>query len=354
MASLREALEAATSEIGEQAQPEPTVQVEAAPEPQETEPQRQERARDETGKFAKDSTAQPKPPAPKTGAAPNLPSAPVAGAVEPDAPWRKPPTSWKKDYWEQYLTLPEPVQKYTHERESQFASGVSTYKSEAERAAPIWEALAPFQAELQQHNVRPEQWIRDLGHVQRTLLNGTVQEKIQLLRNVAQRNGIPVEALTGGQIDPIQQYVQPLHQQIQTLTGELNGWKQQREQQEQQTLQNEVQQFAADAENYPHFEAVRPEMIRLLETGYASDLKSAYKFAVRADDSIWEAEQQRLADAKAKQADQSRQQRVNNARQNAVSPKSDTPSGNMTGDGKKGLRSNLEAATEQILGGGRL
>ncbi len=94
-------------------------------------------------------------------------------------------------------------------------------------------------------------------------------------------------------------------------------------------------------------------MIRLLETGYASDLKNAYRIAVRADDSIWETEQQRLLDAKAKQADQSRQQRVNNARQNTVSPRSDTPAGNMT-DGTKGLRSNLEKAAEAVLGGGRL
>ena len=350
MASLREALEAASLEVGEAAPidaPAPTVNE---PAPQETEAQRTERARDNGGRFAANSTAQATPP---KGSA-STPAASTPAAVEPDAPWKKPPSSWGKDYWQHYAELKPEVQQYVHTREGQYATGVSTYKGEADRAKNIMDALAPFQPELQKHNVQPEQWIRDLGHVQRILLNGTLPEKIQILQQVAQRNGVPLQAFATGQVDPIQQYVAPLQQQIQSLTGQLNGWQQQHEQQEQQQLQNEVQQFAADAENYPHFEAVRPEMIRLLDSGYARDLQSAYKFAVRADDSVWEAEQQRLADAKAKQADQSRQQRVNNARQNAVSPRSDTPSGSMTGDGKKGLRSNLESAAEAILGGGRL
>ena len=348
--SIREALEAAANDIGETA---PVDAPAPSEPPQESETQSTERARDDSGKFAKsstNSTAQATPP--KGAASTPAPSAPAA--VEPDAPWKKPPSSWGKEYWQHYTELKPEVQQYVHTREGQYATGVSTYKTEADRAKVLWDAIAPFQPDLQKHNVQPEQWIRDLGHVQRILLNGTLPEKIQILQNVAQRNGVPLQAFATGQIDPIQQYVAPLQQQIQSLTGQLNGWQQQREQQEQQQLQTEVQQFASDATNYPHFEAVRPKMIRLLETGYAEDLKSAYRIAVRDDDAVWEAEQQRLAAEKANQANQDRQQRVNTARQNAVSPRSDTPSGSMTGDGKKGLRSNIEAAAEAILGGGRL
>ncbi len=63
------------------------------------------------------------------------------------------PSSWKKDYEKDWETLDPRLASYINQRESEYAKGVSTYKTEWDRAKPILEAITPYQGMLQQTNL---------------------------------------------------------------------------------------------------------------------------------------------------------------------------------------------------------
>lgn len=342
--SLRDALTSAF-EAQETEAPAVTETVEpVTPAVTETAEQKADRQRDERGRFAAKESA-PEPLA--TAKSESVDPAPTtATAAEP----RKPPSSWKKDYWEAYQKLDPQVADYINQREQQFASGVSTYREEAIKAKELNDALAPFMPEFSAHGVSPSQWIRNMGTAHQTLMRGTPEQKLASFQKLAQDYGVPLHAIQSGQVDPIQQYVSPLQEQVFQLRGQLTNWQQQQEQQQQRVMLDEIEAFKANA---PHFEEVRETMAGILQAGLAPDLKSAYDKAIRMNDDVWNAEQQRRTEQAEKQRRESEAAKVASARANAISPKGSTPTGNM-GSGKQGLRAMLEEQVTAHLGGGRV
>lgn len=336
MADLREALTTAleSHETAEVTTPEVTTPEVVTTPAGETSEQREIRERDEAGRFKAAATK-----------APVAPAAPVVPPVEAPAP-RKAPSSWKKDYWEAYGALDPKLADYIAQREEQFASGVSTYKQEAERAKELFDAIAPFQADLQQHGVQPAQWLRQLGGAHQMLVKGTPEQKLQAFHKLAQDYRVPVDAL----LDPNvrQQFLNRQQQQPQPDVGQLVEEKFM-----QVRAQTEIEQFASDPA-HEHFEAVKETMRQLLAAGLAPDLKSAYDKAVRMDPELFEREQLRTQEAAEKQRRDAEAQRVAKARANVSSVKSATPTGPAGGSGKKDLRSTLEEAVDATLGGARV
>jgi hypothetical protein len=332
-AALTDAFDKAEVEVPQEAQVTPEVPANEAP--TETAAQKADRLRDEAGRFKK---ADEQPVQPEV-------SQDAANLVAP-VEVRKPPSSWKKEYWEAYQKLDPQVADYINQRESQFASGVSTYRQEAERARELNEAIAPFAQDLQTHGIHPAQWVRNLGLAHQTLVKGTPEQKLATFQKLAQDYGIPIQAIQSGQIDPVMQYVAPLQQTVQELRGQLNNWQQQQQQQEETALQREIHEFAAAHEQ---FETVKETMAGLLQSGLAPDLKSAYDKALRLNDEAWQAEQHRRVEAEKAAA----AEKVAQARAKAISTKSATPAGVM-GSGKKDLRSILAENVESVMGGGRV
>lgn len=336
-----------------------------------------DRPRDAEGKFVKAEDATkvaPKAPAPIGTAAkihqakPPEPGSPQAQAALPAAAPAKPrpqrPSSWKKEFWDQWEQLDPALAEYLHTRESQYASGVSAYKAEAEQAKPIMEAMQPFMGELQQHRIDPSRWITELGHVHRILALGAPQQKLQTLARVAQAYGVPLQALYDQQAQQaylqqgqFQQPVAPLPQQPQQrpLTAEEADKLFQQKFLEVDS-QREIERFSADAAKHPHYDEVRQTMSQLLEANLADDLESAYEAALRhpRHAALWQSiqEQDRAAQEEARK--QAEQQRVLKAKGKAVSTASATPSGNGSVDKPTGLRSTIAAAFDQHVGGGRV
>lgn len=341
MADLREALTSAleSHETADVAPPEvvtaPVVETPAG----ETTEQRAQRERDEAGRFK----AKEEGTVSKAAPAPVIPANAVPAPV---APTQKAPSSWKKDYWEAYEKLDPNLAKYIAQREEQFASGVSTYKQEAERAKELQDAIAPFQQDLQQHGMAPAQWIRNLGLAHQTLVKGSPEQKLQAFYKLAQDYRVPVDALLDANVR--QQFLSQQQQQPQPDVGQLVEEKFM-----QVRAQSEIEQFAADPAN-EHFEAVRKPMQRLLAAELAPDLKSAYEMAVRMDPELFEREQLRNTEAAEKQRRDAEAARVAKARANVSSVKSATPTGPAGGSGKKDLRSTLEDAVEAVAGGARV
>jgi hypothetical protein len=339
--SLRDTLTSAFDEI----ESDPVVPVNIEPVVQVDNAESAEsRARDEAGRFAPKSVEQGKD---EVKAAPM--AAEVAPVVTPEP--IKPPQSWKKDYWDAYQKLDPKVAAYINEREQQFATGVSTYKQEAERAKEIYEAIAPFQQDLQAHNLAPAQWIQQLGGAHQILVRGTPEQKLQAFQRLAHEYGVPLQNVISGQIDPVMQYLSPLQEQVRQLQGDLTGWKEQQQKQEQAVIQSEIQKFS---ESNPYFDQVKDTMAGLLQSGMASDLQSAYDKAVRLNDEVFAQAQQAKQDEAEKHRRETEAAKVNKARANTVSPRTATPAGVVSSGGKKDLRSTLEEAVESVLGGARV
>ena len=369
-ATLREALTDSIAQHSEPA-PEPAAPAEetaAAPEPA-AEPQKpgrtagRPRAPDGKllpGKPAKDSAAQATP---IDAGATSVEPPPVA--AEPAIQPIPRPSSWKKEMWGiwdkmatgQPLDAKEArqVAEYNAQREQQFAGGVSTYKQEAERAKPLLEAIAPFQADLDKHGIQAPQMVHRLMAAHRALALGSPQEKVQQFTRLLQDYGIPLQALYDPAVQ--QQYIQsaPAQQSMpQQQAPDINALV------EKALSEREVKQTVAsmerDTEKYPAFQYVRNTMAQLLETNAATDLDDAYQQALSAPEHAFltQALQQQQAQATEAQRVAAAQKTAAVARANTVSPRSATPAAAAAPSGKSTVRDALRESIAAITGGARV
>lgn len=303
----------------------------------ETIEQREERARDDVGRFAKQEKVEKQ-------------EAPVQTAPQQ---WAGPST-WKREYrpmWDK-LASGQPLDaeeakklaQYNHERENDFKAGVSTYRTEALAAKDLQEAFAPIMPELQAHGTTPREWLGEVYKAQKTLTSGTPEQKAQLWYSMAARYNIPIQQQ--GQINPMQSVINDLMGQITELKKQVGGVSSWRGQMETEAMQAEVNRISGNPEKYPHFEALREPMAQYLESGAAKNLDDAYKMAERMSDDLYE---QSVAQRIAAQAPQ--KPVVQQAKAKAVSPKSATPSG--TSQGKpdaKDRRAMLAEKFDEVAG----
>ncbi len=345
-ATLRETIEASVAEHQE-----PVVEAVATPEG-ETETQRAERVRDEQGRFAKAKTEAPAP----VGAGATTPI--VAAPAAPEVP--KPPSSWKKELWPVWEGLqkgqitPEQAKalvEYIPQRETQFATGVSTYKQIADSAKPLLDAIAPFQADLDKHNIPAPQMVQRLMHAHRSLALGSPHEKLQFFGKLAQDYGIPIQALYDQNAQ--QQFLATPHVAPQAPAPDINAIVESaiasRE------IRQTVESMQNDSEKYPFFPYVRATMAQLLETNEATDLSDAYAKALdRPEHAMLTSLSQHSAEqAEIKRKAEAAQAAAKVARSNAVSPKSATPMGAPVNE-KKDVRSALRDAIAVHVGGARV
>lgn len=316
--SLRDQLESAIETVVE------------TPEVVETEltETKSDRPRDESGKFKKTEEVTEE-----------TPIAEVQEEVVAEAKPAKPrPSSWKKDYEESWGKLDPTLQDYITQREADFAKGVSTYKNQWEQAQPILNTMEKFAPILQQNGVDPAQWINSLGTAHQTLVYGTPDQKLQMFAQLANDYGVDLNGLTGGQgISP----------QFSMIANELsqikNQWQQfqsQQEQQEQAQLKSEIDVFSKDK---PYFEDVRETMAGLLQNNMASDLQTAYDKAIRLHDDIW----QKIQSEQVKSSQTEQKSKIAAVKAKAISPKSSSPTANMSIGGKgNNLRDQLASIVD--------
>jgi hypothetical protein len=288
-------------------------------------------------------------------------SEPVAEASDVPDEEIKRPTTWKKEYVEVWNKMQEgkPLDKaefarfaeYANQREAEYKKGVSAYKAEADNARQLTEAIGQFTPELQKHGIHPVAWINNLGRAHYTLANGNPEQKVQMLHRLAQDYGIQLnqDALQMPEQAYVDPYQQQLMQQLQATQQQVQQLSAIREQEENARLNQEIQRVSSNKERFPHFEMVREDMAQLLERGLAQDLESAYAKAVRMNDEAYRLEQDKLLKSANTQA--SKAQQVAKAKATAVSPKSVTPSGQVSKSDAKDRRSLLLASLADAEGG---
>jgi hypothetical protein len=285
----------------------------------------------------------------------------VAEATDEPEEEIKRPTTWKKEYRDVWDKMQEgkPLDKeefakfaeYANQREAEYKRGVSAYKNEADNARQLTDAIGPFIPELQKHGIHPAAWINNLGRAHYTLANGTQEQKLSAFNRLAQDYGIQLnqDALQMPEQAYVDPYQQQLMQQLQATQQQVQQLSAIREQEENARLSNEISRVSSDRERFPHFDMVREDMAQLLERGLAQDLESAYAKAVRMNDEAFKLEQEKLLRSANTQA--SKAQQVAKAKATAVSPRSVTPSGQVSKTDAKDRRSLLMANLADAEGG---
>ena len=256
--------------------------------------------------------------------------------------WKRAPASWKKDYHDVWQTADPRMQEYAWQREEQMRKGVEPLISKAQFADQINEVVNPYLQTIQGMGLDTPKAIKALLEADQMLRTSNGQEKLQLFGRLAQQYGVNLNEVNFPQgVDPT---IYALQNELNNVRGEVNGWKQQQEQAQNQQLLSEIEKFSSKAE---HFEEARPTMIQLLQSGVAQTLEDAYEKAVRLDpelfDSVQVSRQAELDNAKRVAADRA----AKSARANAVSVKSSTP-GMATKNNTQDRRSLLAEQFDQI------
>jgi hypothetical protein len=243
--------------------------------------------------------------------------------------WRRPPASWRKDFHDVWQKADPKMQEYAWQREEQMRAGVEPLLAKAQFADTMQEAIEPYLPTIQGMGLTPEKAVSALMQADYTLRTAPPQQKMQLFAQLAQSYGINLGAMGANPQAAPQNSVDPLVWQLQNelnnVRGEVMGWKQQQEMQQNQQLLGEINQFSLKAD---HFEEVRPTMIQLLQSGMAETLDEAYDKAIRLNPDLFEQV------SKAQQAEQAAKQAkeynraAKAARAAAVSVRSATPSAN--------------------------
>ena len=342
----RDALEAALDQLETAEEPakEPIEEpIEDTIEEAQEEKEEPAENRDEKGRFKSQESTEKEP---------------IADPVDEEV---KRPTTWKKEYRDVWDKMQEgqPLDKeefakfaeYANQREAEYKRGVSAYKAEADNARQLTEAIGPFVPELQAQNIHPVAWINNLGRAHMVLSKAPYAEKVQMFHRLAQDYGIQLNQ--DGISMPEQQYVDPyqqqLMQQLQATQQQVQQLSQIREQEDNARLQQEINRVSSNKERFPHFDMVREDMAQLLERGLAPDLESAYAKAVRMNDEAYKLETDKLLRTTSIQA--SKAQQVAKAKATAVSPRSSTPSGQVSKGDAKDRRSLLADQIGQAMDG---
>ena len=256
--------------------------------------------------------------------------------------WKRAPASWKKDYHDVWQTADPRMQEYAWQREEQMRKGVEPLITKAQFADQISEVVNPYLQTIQGMGLDTPKAVKALLEADHMLRTTNGQEKLQLFSRLAQQYGVNLNEVNFQQgVDPT---IYALQNELNNVRGEVNGWKQQQEQAQNQQLLGEIEKFSSKAE---HFEEARPTMIQLLQSGVAHTLEDAYEKAVRLDpelfDSVQVSKQAELVNAKRVAADRA----AKSARANAVSVKSSTP-GMATKNNAQDRRSLLSEQFDQI------
>ena len=328
----------------------PPAEVKAETAPVETEAQKTERLRNEDGTFAKGKAPEKK-----------LDAAPAAAVVpaEPSKPKVPRPSSWKKELEAHWDGLPHEVQAYVGQREREYATGVSTYKTEADRAKDVMTTLSQFEPELQRRNVPVAQWLSNLGNADRTLSFGSPQDKVQQVARIIQGYGVDAQALyqlLSGQQPQYQQVAQPVQQQPAFDPKEVEKVIEQKFLSQRAASDYEAFTKATNADGqpkYPYVEDVKGTMAGLLQAGLAQDYASAYDAAVRLPQhaNIWEVMQKQQTVQIQAATVQATADTAKRARSQAVSVKSSTPTTTPAPTGNKSLRDQISETFDSVTAG---
>lgn len=260
------------------------------------------RLRDENGRFkaaesADDEPAQDEPEA----AAPEEPDTELEASDEAtEAETETRPAwddghfrGWEPEHRERFNALPPEQQQAVMEFKAvsdkaltRTAQEFSEYRNRADDLVKLAEEVGPMFASSGKS--MPD-LIRGYVGVEQTLAYGTLDQKMQLIGDIARHYGIPLDMSQALPWDADIDQLREVHDRDSRLAREQSETAQLRaelDQLKQQQLYSTVESFrsatnADGSPKYPHFEMVRGAMASLMTQGQAQSLEDAYQMAAK-------------------------------------------------------------------------
>lgn len=203
----------------------------------------------------------------------------------------KAPTTWKPEAQAEYAKLPETVRKEIHKREEDFHRGIEQYRGAAQFGQDIAKEFQPYQKMLESIKVAPSQMVNAALQFEYQIRTGTPEQKLDLMHRLAKAYGVNLDGSATETDDENAEIIG--HPFFQQLKQELDGVKSQltareqrekeeaekAEQAERERIRNDIAAFQSDSKN-EFYGQVKGQMLQLIQSGQATDLKDAYDKAV--------------------------------------------------------------------------
>jgi hypothetical protein len=259
-----------------------------------------EPVRGSDGKFQPKVVAQGAP----DGA--GVPGSPQAAPPDPQPVVIEAPQSLPADVREKWGALPPEVQKYWAGREGELHKKFTTDGERIKSLSAYEEVLSPYQERVKQVGATPTEYVRRLAEADKLLSSDPRAGIVE----VARMYGIDLRSAfqPGAQPDPNSALARELSQVKSQLSDLTKG----AETAKLSAAQQVIDDFRKDK---PHFDAVEPDIVQLMESGMAKNLSEAYAKALKLNDGVSakiEAEAKAAAEKKA--ADEAKEKAAKDAK----------------------------------------
>jgi hypothetical protein len=245
-------------------------------EPETTEQQRAERARDEAGRFAKADAARPAAANGAAGAAPAAGAPAAAQFVD-----QGPPAAWKPVAKAEWNKLSPAAKADVYRREQAFFDGIGQYQAKAQIADGLLQTIQPYQSVMAAIGKDIPSALNEVLRTAAVLHVGSPAQKAATLHGLAQAFGVDMSQFAGNTgvadqfRDPI---VDQLNSRIAQLEGHLANQQRQAQYSDHQAAAGQIITFQNDPAN-KYFADVAMQMGQLMNAGLATDIKDAYQKA---------------------------------------------------------------------------
>lgn len=209
----------------------------------------------------------------------------------------KAPEGWKAELKAKFGELPPEVQAEVARREADFHKALTKQDEERLLGRKVNEMANPYLPTIRAEGATVEKAFQDYLQTAHVLRSGSDIQKAQSIAAVMSQFKVNpntlLSILQGGNVNtgqPFQQAqfnpaIESLQQRIDRMEQERQMEVQQRQLQEEHSLNSQIDEFSSKP-GHEHFDHVRARMGVLLENGLANDLEDAYQQAVYADPEI--------------------------------------------------------------------
>ncbi len=185
------------------------------------------------------------------------------------------PHSWNAEIKQEWGKLPPNVQKYIAQRDLDTQRKLTEANQEVHFSREVKQSFEPYQDVLKQLNATHKQALDSFLPAVKTLYTGSVMEKLNLIKSMAEQHHIPLGMLFSDDQEAFNQlqmqHLQHQNRQVQQSNQNILQQRQQEQQQNQQSnLNSIIEKFKADKSD---FDLLSNDIANLLHTPAYADLE---------------------------------------------------------------------------------
>lgn len=204
------------------------------------------------------------------------------------------PKTWKPEVQALWANLDPTVKQEILRREEDMFRGLEQYKANSDSGKFLTQIAQPYEQAFAKHNLPVRETIAPLLQAQYILLEGSADQKKQLVTQLCQDFGIDLSGANFEAPAQASPEVAALQNEIKALKSSMSGFTVQQQQRVKAESAAELEKFEKDPANI-YFNELLPDMAQLLEANAAGTLKEAYELAMWKNPAVRSKEVQRQA-----------------------------------------------------------